>query len=145
MRALIPAGSWFLAGILGYSGIDKILHWPLFLKALALYRVVPAALLPAMSYTIPALELIAALAIAVPWLRPRGLGLAAWLLAAFTVMIAYAAVVAPGLPCGCSFSLGPTRATFGHVALNVALTGLAWALASSCVSVRQRSGSDDVV
>jgi len=34
------SGSWFLAGILAYSAVDKILHWSLFLKALTLYRVV---------------------------------------------------------------------------------------------------------
>lgn len=130
-RMLVPAGSWFLAGILAYSAVDKILHWPLFLKALALYRIVPAMLLPAISYAIPALELLAALAIAIPLFRSTGLGIAAWLLAAFTVMIAYAAIVAPGLPCGCSFSLGPSRATPGHVILNTILTALAWALAGS--------------
>jgi len=131
IRMLIPAGSWFLAGLLAYSAVDKIVHWPLFLKALALYRVVPAILLPVVSYAIPAAEMVTALAIVVPWFRTRGLGLAAWLLAAFTVMIGYAAIIAPGIPCGCSFSLGPSRATLGHVLLNVMLTGLAWALASS--------------
>jgi hypothetical protein len=140
IRMLVPAGSWFLAGILAYSGVDKIVHWPLFLKALSVYRIVPAILLPTISYAIPALELMTALAIAIPLFRPRGLGLATWLLAAFTAMVAYAAIVAPGLPCGCSFSLGPTRATLGHVVLNIALTGLAWVLAGS--SIGGSSGSD---
>lgn len=131
IRLLIPAGSWLLAGLLAYSAVDKIIHWQHFLKALALYRVVPAILVPVVSYAIPAAEMVTAVAIAVPLFRTRGLGLAAWLLAAFTVMIGYAAMVAPGVPCGCSFSLGPSRATLGHVVLNTMLTGLAWALASS--------------
>lgn len=138
IRMLVPAGSWFLAGLLAYSAIDKILHWPLFLKALSIYQVVPAILLPAVSYAIPAVELVTALAIAVPWFRARGLGAAAWLLAGFTVMIGYAVINAPGVPCGCSFSLGPSKATVGHVVLNIALTGLAWALASSNTDVRTR-------
>jgi hypothetical protein len=145
MQILVPAGSWFLAGILAYSAVDKILHWPLFLKALTLYRVVPAVLLPAISYAVPALELLAALAIVVPWFRPRGLGLAAWLLAAFTVMIGYATIVMPGVPCGCSFSLGPTRATPAHFILNIMLTGLAWSLASSCARGSVRSAASDPV
>jgi hypothetical protein len=145
MQILVPAGSWFLAGILAYSAVDKILHWSLFLKALTLYRVVPAVLLPAISYAVPALELLAALAIVVPRFRPRGLGLAAWLLAAFTVMIGYATIATPGVLCGCSFSLGPTRATPAHFILNIMLTGLAWALASSCAGGSVRSAASDPV
>jgi hypothetical protein len=145
MQILVPAGSWFLAGILAYSAVDKILHWSLFLKALTLYRVVPSVLLPVISYAIPALELLAAVAIVVPWLRPRGLGLAAWLLAAFTMMIGYATIAMPGVPCGCSFSLGPTRATPAHLILNIMLTGLAWALASSCAGESAEPAASDAV
>jgi len=145
IRLLVPTGSWFLAGILAYSAVDKILHWSLFLKALALYRVVPAILLPAISYTIPALELLTALAIVIPWFRARGLGLAAWLLAGFTTMIGYATIATPGVLCGCSFSLGPTRATPAHFVLNIMLTGLAWVLASSCAGESARSAPSETV
>lgn len=145
MQILVPAGSWFLAGILTYSAVDKILHWPLFVQALTLYRVVPAILLPAISYAVPALELLAALGIVLPWFRHRGLGLASWLLAAFTVMIGYATIATPGVLCGCSFSLGPTRATPAHVILNMMLTGLAWALASARGGRSVRSAVSDQV
>jgi hypothetical protein len=130
IRGLGAAGAWFLSGLLLYSAVDKIVHWTLFEKALSLYRVVPALLLPAASYAVPAVEIGVAVAVAVPALRTRGLHLAAWLLTAFTFMVGYATIVVPGVPCGCSFSLGPSRATIGHVALNLMLTGLAWALAS---------------
>jgi hypothetical protein len=123
---------------MAYSAIDKILHWPMFIKALNVYQVIPGVLVPAVSYAVPGLELVAAAAIAIPWFRARGLELAAWLLAGFTTMIGYATITAPGVPCGCSFSLGPTRATVGHVALNVVLMALAWTLASS--SPARRSG-----
>jgi hypothetical protein len=127
---LMAAGSWFLAGLLAYSAIDKILHWSLFVKALTMYQVIPRIFLPVVTYGVPVLEMATALAIALPWCRARGLEFAAWLLAGFTVMTGYAAIVAPGIPCGCMFTLGPTRATFGHVVLNVILTALAWMLAS---------------
>jgi hypothetical protein len=144
-RLLVPAGSWFLACILAYSAVDKILHWSLFLKALTLYRVVPVILLPAVGYAVPALELLAALAILIPWFRARGLGLAAWLLASFTAMIGYAMIAAPGVLCGCLFSLGPTRATPAHFILNVMLTGLAWVLAGSSAGESVRSAPGEAV
>ena len=144
-RLLVPGGSWFLAGLLAYSAVDKILHWTLFLNALALYRVVPVLLVPVISYAIPCVEILAALALIVPVFRTRGLILAAWLLAAFTVMVGYAAIVVPGVPCGCSFSLGPSRATPGHVVLNAMLTGLAWALASLSAGRAVRPAPEGVV
>ncbi|CAG1770411.1 hypothetical protein BAC2_01025 [uncultured bacterium] len=122
MRAMkaITFLSAALVGALLCAGVaDKLMHWELFVIALARNPLIPEALAGAVAGGTIALEAAVAAVLFVPSTRRTGLLLGALLFGSFAVIIALLLWLAPAAHCGCSFIAGFDRPTVPHLLLNV--------------------------
>lgn len=106
-------GAFLLTGV-----ADKLLHWDLFVIALARNPLIPEALAGAVAGGAVALEAAVAVALLKPSVRRTGLLLGMFLFSFFTAVIAVLLWLAPDAHCGCSFVAGFDRPTVRHLALN---------------------------
>ncbi len=115
----------FLAALFLYAGIDKLFHYGGFVKALGNYVLVPEGLERFLALPVILAELLAGAGLLIKaWRAPASL-LAALLLFVFTVALAVNQRYAPGVECGCWFTVTLGKATSSHILQNVLLLGLA--------------------
>jgi uncharacterized membrane protein YphA (DoxX/SURF4 family) len=115
----------FLAALFLYAGIDKLFHYGGFVKALGGYVLVPEGLERHLALPVILAELLVGAGLLIKvWRAPASL-LAAVLLLAFTVALAVNQRYAPGVECGCWFTVTLGKATSSHILQNVLLLGLA--------------------
>ena len=108
-----------LAGIYLFAAVPKILDPWSFARAIHNFRILPAAWIPELAVTLPALEAIAALAV-LTGLLYRGGALCLTLLSlAFAGGVGAAMARGLDIDCGCFGSLAHSSASLPHLALNV--------------------------
>jgi Methylamine utilisation protein MauE len=130
--AIDPLPAWiaaaWIATLFAHAALAKFTDLALFEQHLSAYRV-PDAGLTAVSRSIPALELAAAILLLSPW-RSAGAWLAATLLLAYGAAMAWHRWHGHELDCGCGGE--PLPVSWALVARNAGLAGLAllpaWAL-----------------
>jgi len=114
-----------LAALFLYAGADKAFHYGGFVKALGGYVLVPDGLEGFLALPLILSEVLVGVGLLVrPWRSPAAL-LAAVLLSVFTLALAVNQHYAPGLECGCWFTVTLGKATPSHILQNVLLLGLA--------------------
>jgi putative oxidoreductase len=127
-----PAGSWavlaariVLGGILVLTGLLKAGHNVELAAAIAGFRLLPAAVIPAMAVALPYVEILLGLYLAIG-LFTRAAG---WLTCAQMLLYAgaIASAVVRGIPanCGCFGPNDAATADWPHVAFDVALAAVA--------------------
>jgi uncharacterized membrane protein YphA (DoxX/SURF4 family) len=115
----------FLALLFLYAGVDKAFHYGGFVKALGGYVLIPDGLERYLALPVILAELLVGAGLLFkPWRSPAAL-LAAILLSAFTIALAVNQHYAPGVECGCWFTVTLGKASASHVAQNLLLLGLA--------------------
>ena len=101
----VVVGAWLarlvLAGVFLAAAAPKIADPSAFAAALANYRVFPDVALHPIATVVPALELVAALAVLTGWRLRGGLWLLGGLLVAFTGLLAATLARGLDLDCGC--------------------------------------------
>lgn len=114
-----------LAAAFLYAGVDKALHPQEFATQVAAYRILPLSLVTLVAVTLPWIELLAGACLLVGFLSES----AALVLGASSLVFAVAAgsAVVRGLSieCGCFSTSASGLVGWGHVALDLALVGLA--------------------
>lgn len=128
MKILRNVAAVVLAGILIFSGVDKVLHWTQFLLSLIQYRFLPPGGVEVVACLVVGSEICIGLALLIPRLRRAGLAGAALLFGSFTMAVTYLTSASPGAPCGCTFLFGPGGAGVAHIGLTVVLSALSGAL-----------------
>jgi uncharacterized membrane protein YphA (DoxX/SURF4 family) len=114
-----------LAALFLYAGADKAFHYGGFVKALGGYVLVPDGLAGFLALPLILSEVLVGVGLLVrPWRSPAAL-LAAVLLSVFTLALAVNQHYAPGVECGCWFTVTLGKATPSHILQNVLLLGLA--------------------
>jgi uncharacterized membrane protein YphA (DoxX/SURF4 family) len=115
----------FLAALFLFAGVDKLFHYGGFVKALDGYVLVPEGLERHLAMPVILAELLVGAGLLLKaWRTPASL-LAAILLSVFTVALAVNQRYAPGVECGCWFTVTLGKATSSHILQNVLLLGLA--------------------
>lgn len=115
----------FLAALFLFAGVDKLFHYGGFVKALGGYVLVPEGLERHLAMPVILAELLVGVGLLLKaWRAPASL-LAAILLFVFTVALAVNQRYAPGVECGCWFTVTLGKATSSHILQNVLLLGLA--------------------
>lgn len=134
MRALAPlAARVVLAFFFGYAALTKLGDMRLFAEQVANYQLLPAGLVPAAAAAVVGVEVACVLLLLVGlFTRPTAL-VVALLLLAFIGALSLALARGLNLTCGCFGGTEP--ATWGTVARDVALLGVA------CVPLRLGAGA----
>jgi putative oxidoreductase len=109
-----------LAGLYLFAAVPKILDPWSFARAIHNFRILPDAVIPLLSVWLPAFEAVAAVAVATGILYRGGLLALSAMSAAFALGIFSAMVRGLDIDCGCFGSAASSRASLGHLALNVA-------------------------
>lgn len=125
MRTIRIASAAFLAVVFLYAGLDKLFHYGGFLSALRGYLLVPDGWEPGLAPSVILVELwLGCSLFSRPW-RGRAAAAAAGVLSLFTLATAINARWAPGVECGCWFTLTLGESTASHILQNLVLLGLA--------------------
>ncbi len=90
-----------VGGVFIWASLDKLAHPAAFARAIDNYHLVPYALLHPVALLMPAVEIVAGLALVVGWWRRGAALLCALLLVVFLVAIASALVRGLDISCGC--------------------------------------------
>lgn len=110
----------FLAGVLAFSGLDKLLHYRGFVNAINDYRILPIPLGSAFAPLIVSAELWIAVGLCkAPWRRTAGLQ-ASCLMLIFTIGWILNSTFGNRGICGCWFSIS-MASDEAHLALNLVL------------------------
>ena len=109
----VLVGAFLLTGV-----VDKLIHWDLFVIALAKNPLIPEPLAGGVAGGTVALEAAIAVTLLMPSTRRTGLLLGMALFCFFTAVIAVLLWLAPDAHCGCSFVTGFDRPTVRHGVLN---------------------------
>lgn len=126
------AGRLILAGVFAFAGLAKIGDPAAYVRAVRGYDLLPDGLAVLVGRGLPAFELALALALALGVALRMTAGVAAGLLAVFTLGIATAAARGLRIDCGCFGGGGPTENPqyAGEIVRDVALLLLALAVAA---------------
>lgn len=128
MALVLLAARCLLVCVFLRAGFSKVTDLADFRSAVTNYRLLPAALVPAVAFTLPFAELTAAVLLALGILPTIVAGLLAFLLLSFAAAIAINLARGRSFDCGCAGS-APQTISWAHVASNVCLAALAAALA----------------
>jgi uncharacterized membrane protein len=115
----------FLALLFLFTGIDKAFHYGGFVKALGGYVLVPDGAERFLALPVILCEILVGAGLLVrTWRAPAAL-LATVLLTLFTIALAVNQRYAPGVECGCWFTVTLGRASASHIVQDLILLGLA--------------------
>jgi uncharacterized membrane protein YphA (DoxX/SURF4 family) len=128
MALVLLAARCLLICVFLRAGFAKVTDLADFKSAVTNYRLLPAALVPAVALTLPFAELAAAVLLAFGILPGIIAGLLAILLLTFAAAIAINLARGRSFDCGCAGS-APQTINWAHVASNVCLAALAVAVA----------------
>ncbi len=132
MNVLIQGGVYFLSALLLLSGLAK-LRDAQFEQAVLGYGLLPPGLARVVAKILPSGEVVLALFLALGPTTLPALMTAGFLLFGFAGAIAINLLRGRDLDCGCMGSSAPTRITWLHVAVNVALGTVAVGIAAARV------------
>jgi putative oxidoreductase len=107
-----------------YTAISKLINFQRFGAVLSQSPLV-GHWATSLSFSLPAIELLAALLLFLPQTRTRGFILSFILMAAFTGYIAFMLLFTEKLPCACGGVLS-SIGWAGHLLFNIVFTGIAW-------------------
>jgi hypothetical protein len=116
---------WLIAVgvILAATALDKLMHLPAMVSAVAAYNLVPPALAGVAAAAVITAEITGSLLLLVPRWQPKGAIVAIVLFAVFAVVVAASVVNRMDIDCGCSNLLAPsTKVSWLLAGRNLALT-----------------------
>ncbi|MCZ7645070.1 MAG: DoxX family membrane protein [Planctomycetota bacterium] len=117
-----------LGGVLAYAGLSKLGDPHAFARQIAQYRLLPAQASQALAVTLPWLELVCGLALALGlWVRPAALVSAA-LMAVFAAAVVSALARGLDISCGCFGTESAARAGLPTLVLEAGCFGAAAAI-----------------
>ena len=125
MKVVRALSLLFLAALFLYAGVDKAFHYGGFVKALGGYVLVPDGLERYLALPVILAEILVGAGLLLKTWRPPASLLAAILLSVFTLALAINQRYAPGVECGCWFTVTLGKATGSHILQNLLLLGLA--------------------
>lgn len=125
MKVVRALSLLFLAVLFLYAGVDKAFHYGGFVKALDGYVLVPDGLGRFLALPVILAEVLVGAGLLLKAWRPPAALTAAVLLSVFTLALAINQRYAPGVECGCWFTVTLGQATGSHILQNVLLLGLA--------------------
>lgn len=117
-----------LAALFLYTGIDKAFHYSGFIKALGGYVLVPDGFERHLALPLIFSEILVGAGLLLASWRSAAALLATGLLAVFTLALAVNQHYAPGVECGCWFTVTLGTATTAHIVQNIILLGLAFSV-----------------
>ena len=114
-----------LAALFLFAGIDKLLHYSAFVKALGNYVLVPRGGAAWIAGPLVGSEIVVGAALLVPsWRRPAAF-VAFGLLLGFTAALTVSYFFGERGICGCWFTITLARGTALHIVQNLVMAGLA--------------------
>jgi hypothetical protein len=119
MRSITIISSVLVSLFLAAGVADKVVHWYMFVLALARNPLVPTMMSGAVAGGVLTVESAVALLLLAGPTRRSGLVLASLLFCSFTCVVALLLWLAPAAQCGCSFMSGFDTPTPHHLLLNV--------------------------
>jgi uncharacterized membrane protein len=128
MKIFRAISLYFVAALFLYAGIDKAFHYGGFVNALGGYVLVPEGLERFLAAPLILAELLAGVGLLIKSWRSSAALLAVVLLAVFTIALAINQQLAPGVECGCWFTITLGKATASHIVQNLILLGLAFTI-----------------
>nr|WP_283093139.1 MauE/DoxX family redox-associated membrane protein [Chitinophaga hostae] len=120
---IAQAASGLLICLFLYTGLDKMYNHSRFMDALEKSYLL-ADVAGVVTWSLPVIEILIAVALFVPSLRMRGFKYAIVLLSVFTFYLCYMMVVSPKLPCMCAGVL-EGLSWKSHIAFNIVMIVLA--------------------
>ena len=124
-RKITLVSSWLLAAIFLYAGVDKLLHFGGFERALESYAILPAGYGRYLALPLILVELWVGIGLLRNrWRRSAAL-CATGLLGLFTLALAVNHWINPQAICGCWFTITLSRSTEQHLLQNLVMAGLA--------------------
>lgn len=124
-RVAIILSRAFLFLIFLYAGIDKLLHYSGFVRALQSYVILPSTMAPYVAVSIILAEISVALGLSVRAWHRNAAQVAMGLLLLFTVALAINNWVNPEAICGCWFTVTLSQSTEQHILQNLLMAGVA--------------------
>ncbi len=131
-------GSWLLALVFGGAALDKTFRFWEFLQVVSAYRIVPPRYAVPVAVLVIVAELVCALFLVYPATRLKGAILSGVLAAIFLEAGLFARAYGYEGDCGCLSILSQPAGGWLHVLENLVLIGLATALVSKDVKVREK-------
>jgi uncharacterized membrane protein YphA (DoxX/SURF4 family) len=129
MRARLQWLQWGVrlgvAGLFIYAAVPKLLDAAHFAEDINHYRMLPEALVGPLALGLPALELVAGLALLVPAYTRGAALLCAAMLGMFAIAMAQSKLRGIDLECGCFGAASEARVSWTKVTLDLALAMLA--------------------
>lgn len=125
LQLLYFCGRLALAGVLAIAAVSKFRDLSGFRSGLAQYEVVPTRALRSVAVAVPALELVAALALVTDYPPLLGPGLAAIILGAFSAAMLANVSRGRAVPCHCFGASDTEVVDWTSTLRTIALTGLA--------------------
>lgn len=119
-----------LSALLGFSGVDKLLHYEGFVNALRDYSLIPGSVTQLLAMPVILLEIFLAIALWIPQWRRAALYATGVLFLLFVAMIGGNVLFGQRNVCGCWFSLTLAANDELHIVQNLILSGLAFMVAS---------------
>jgi putative oxidoreductase len=109
-----------LAGLYLFAALPKIVDPWSFARAIMNFRLLPTTVIPSLAVWLPIFEAVAAVAVLTGLLYRGGVLALSGMSAVFAAGIASAMLRGLDIDCGCFGSAAHSRASLGHLALNLA-------------------------
>lgn len=123
--SLIQIISSYILGIIFiFAGIDKLLHYNMFLNALANYVIMPLVLIPYFALTLILSEIWIGIGLLIKKYRKNSSILSFFLLFVFTIALIINFIYKPGAICGCWFTITLGTVDTLHIIQNIIMISI---------------------
>ena len=113
-----------LGAVLIIASYDKFMNPAVFAQNIRAYHLLPDSLSPVPALFLPWLEFFTGLSLISGLMRRAALGIAVFLFALFSFVVAYALIGGLSIDCGCGIALLGTKVTDAKLVENIVLTSV---------------------
>ena len=125
LRLVTVASPYCLGAVFLFAGVDKLLHYSGFVRALDNYVLVPPGAGRYLALFVIVVEGLLAVGLVTSPYRRTAAAAAAGVLVLFALMVGVNSYLRPTAECGCWFTITLSGGALQHVLLNLLLAGIA--------------------
>ena len=115
-----------LGAVLILASYDKFMNPAVFAQNIRAYHLLPDSLSPVPALFLPWLEFFTGLSLISGLMRRAALGIAVFLFALFSFVVAYALIGGLSIDCGCGIALLGTKVTVAKLVENIVLASVSY-------------------